>query len=214
MDITWYGHSCFRLRGRDVSIITDPFDRSLGFNLNRLTASIVTVSHDSPNHSSVLTLPGDARVVRGPGEYEIGGASITGVATPGERGGAERTKNTAYRFELDDLTVCHLGDVGKTLNPDQIDALKDPDVLLLPVGGVCTVSPAEAAEIASQLEPKLIVPMHYGLSGLPIKLEPVDRFRREMGLEEIKTVQRLTVTRSSLPETTTVLLLESAGIPR
>ena len=187
--------------------MTDPFTRSLGLAVPRLTANVVTISHDSPHHANFQGVGGGPRLIQGPGEYEIAGSMITGVGTPGERTGGELGKNTAYRYEMDDLELCHLGDLGKALTPDQIDALKDPDVLFLPVGGVCTVTPAEAAEIASQLEPRLIVPMHYALPGLSFNLEPVERFCREMGLVEINPQPRLAVTRSSLPETTTVVVL-------
>ena len=212
MDITWLGHACFRLRGRDITLITDPFGRSLGLSLGRQTAEVVTVSHDSPNHSAVEAISGQPRVVRGPGEYEIGGAMIAGVATAGERSGKDQHgRNTAYAIEIDDLTVCHLGDLGKTLTPEQIEALKDPDMLLVPVGGLCTIAPGEVAEVVSQLEPKLVVPMHYALPGISLKLEPIDRFCREMGVTDTHTQPKLTVTRSSLPDETTVVILEATA---
>jgi L-ascorbate metabolism protein UlaG (beta-lactamase superfamily) len=212
VDVTWLGHASFRLRGREAALITDPYSRSLGLNPARQSAEIVTVSHESPNHSAVETVAGGPRILRGPGEYEVSGVMIRGVATLGERlasGQAER--NTAYAIEMDELLVCHLGDLGRTLNPEQIETLKDPDVLLVPVGGECTISPAEAAEVVSQLEPKLVIPMHYALPGIKVKLEPVERFCREMGIEEVRSQPRLSVSRGSLPDETTVLILESAA---
>jgi L-ascorbate metabolism protein UlaG (beta-lactamase superfamily) len=212
LDITWLGHACFRLRGRDATLITDPYGRTLGLTLGRQNAEVVTVSHDSPNHSAVEAIGGQPRMVRGPGEYEIGGIMVTGVSTPGERaGGGTWGRNTAYAIEIDDLVVCHLGDLGKTLNPEQIEALKDPAVLLIPVGGHCTVSSAEVAEVVSQLEPKLVVPMHYALPGIGLDLDPIEPFCREMAVEETKTQPRLSVTRSSLPDETTVVLLDATA---
>jgi L-ascorbate metabolism protein UlaG (beta-lactamase superfamily) len=212
MDITWLGHACFRLRGRDAVAITDPYARTLGLSLGRQTADVVTVSHESPNHDAVQLIGGGPRVVRGPGEYEVHGVMIVGVATAGERGADGKFgKNTAFAIEIDDIVICHLGDLGKTLNAEQIEALKDPDVLLIPAGGLCTIAPTEVAEIVSQLEPKLVVPMHYALPGVKLGLEPLDRFCREMGLqEEIRSQPKLSVTRGSLPDETTVLILEKS----
>lgn len=214
MDITWLGHACFRLRGREATIITDPYGRSLGLALGKQTAEIVTVSHETPNHAAVDQVGGDPRPIHGPGEYEISGVTITGVATPGERAPGGHGKNTAYLIHVDDLTVCHLGDLGTTLNAEQIEALKDPDVLLIPAGGECTISPAEATEVVSQLEPKLVVPMHYAMPGLSVKLSELDRFCREMGVQEVRPQPKLTVTRSSLPEEATVVILEPAAVRR
>jgi L-ascorbate metabolism protein UlaG (beta-lactamase superfamily) len=215
LDITWFGHSCFRLRGRDASVITDPYERTLGLTLGRQSAEIVTISHDSPHHAASALIGGDPRVIRGPGEYEIRGVMITGVATPGERlGDGKHGRNTAYAISVDELNVCHLGDLGRTLNVDQIEALKDPDVLLIPVGGGCTIEPGQVAEVVSLLEPKLVVPMHYALDGLKVGLEAIDRFCREMGLQEIHPQARLSVTRSSLPDETTVVILEPATARR
>jgi L-ascorbate metabolism protein UlaG (beta-lactamase superfamily) len=213
VDITWLGHACFRLRGREVAVITDPYGRTAGLNLGRQSADIVTISHESSNHDAAAAVAGSPRVVRGPGEYEIRGVMITGVATPGERSAGRFARNTAYLIELDDLTVCHLGDLGKTLTAEQIEALKDPDVLLIPAGGECTISAAEAAEVVSQLEPKLVIPMHYALPGLAVKLDSIDRFCREMGAQELRPQPRANVTRSSLPDETTVVILETTASP-
>jgi L-ascorbate metabolism protein UlaG (beta-lactamase superfamily) len=212
MEISWLGHSCFRLRGREASIITDPYARSLGISLGRQSADIVTISHEAPHHAALDGLTGNPRVLRGPGEYEVRGVMIQGIATPGERleqGGHGR--NTAYAITVDEVSVCHLGDLGATLNAAQIEALKDPTVLLVPVGGGCTIGPAEVAEVVSQLEPKIVIPMHYGMPGIRVKLEPIERFCREMAVEEQRLQPRLSVTRSSAPDETTVVLLEAAA---
>jgi L-ascorbate metabolism protein UlaG (beta-lactamase superfamily) len=211
MEITWLGHSCFRLRGRDATVVTDPYSRSLGLNLGRQSGEIVTISHESPNHSATDAVSGQPRIVRGPGEYEIRGVMITGIATPGERSPeGQFGRNTAYAITIDDILVCHLGDLGTTLNPTQIETLKDPDVLLVPVGGLCTIAPAEVAEVVSQLEPKLVVPMHYALPGISSRLETIERFCREMAVQDPRTQPKLNVTKSSLPDETTVMLLETA----
>jgi L-ascorbate metabolism protein UlaG (beta-lactamase superfamily) len=204
MELIWHGHSCFRLRGRDLTILTDPFGAS-----GRLQADVVTVSHDEPNHNTVSAVQGTPRVVAGPGEYEMGGAAITGVATPRPADQArERPRNTAYLIELDDVTVCHLGDVATPLTADQVAVVKDADVLLIPVGGRCTIDAAQAAEVVAQVEPRLVVPMHYQSELLPLPLDPVDRFCHEMGAAGLTPQPRLNVTRSALPDQLTVVLLE------
>ncbi len=209
MDITWLGHSCFRLRARDASVVTDPYGRGTGYPALRLTADAVTVSHQHPHHNfvdAVQLADRRLRCLEGPGEYEIAGAMINGVATYRDKQkGAQHGKNTAYLVTLDDVRVCHLGDLGHALSAEQIDALKDADVLLVPVGGVCTISPVEAVEVVSQLEPKLVIPMHYGTPN--VQLESAERFCRELGVAEVVPQARLTVTRGSLPDDTQVVLL-------
>ncbi|MBI4494418.1 MAG: MBL fold metallo-hydrolase [Chloroflexi bacterium] len=208
MDIVWHGHSCFRLRGKDAAIATDPYDQSLGYPPLRLSAEVVTVSHQDPHHSYLAAVAGQPTLIDGPGEYEVASTFITGVATYRDKEkGRQSGRNTAYLIELDELVICHLGDLGHLLSADQIEALKDPDVLLIPVGGHCTISGAEAAEIVSQLEPKIVVPMHYQTGKVQVPLDPVDKFCKEMGVDSLAPQSKLAVTRSSLPEETTIVLL-------
>ncbi len=209
MEINWLGHSCFRIKGSQASIIADPYPPGLGYSLGEITARIVTVSHQHPSHSYVQGIGGEPRVVAGPGEREIGGVLIIGIATfhDRERGG-KRGKNTVYVMEVDDVSVCHLGDLGHTLTAGQVEETGNVDVLLLPVGGVSTISATVAAEVVRQLEPKVVVPMHYKTPALDWELEPVDRFLREMGIAQLDPQPKLTVTRSSLPDSIQVCLLD------
>jgi len=161
MDISWLGHSCFRIRGSRATVITDPYPPSLGYSLGKPTARIVTVSQPHPGQSYVQGIGGEPRLVTGPGEYEISGVLIIGIATfhDGEKG-RKRGKNTVYLMEVDEVSVCHLGDLGHVLTTEQIEELDNVDVLLLPVGGVSTINAPMAAEVVRQLEPKVVVPMH------------------------------------------------------
>ncbi|MHB1006950.1 MAG: MBL fold metallo-hydrolase [Chloroflexota bacterium] len=209
MEITWLGHSCFRLRNKNTTIITDPFDNKIGIKLGKVSADIVTISHNHYDHSNVAAVSGTPKVIDGPGEYEIGGIFITGIQTwHDQENGAKRGKNTAYLFEMDDLVICHLGDLGHTLTTEQVEAMSNVDVLLIPVGGNFTINAAQAAEAISLIEPRIVIPMHFKTEALQIEIDPLERFARAMGLKEVKAVPKLTVTKSSLPEETQVVVLD------
>ena len=209
MDITWLGHSCFRLKGSRTTIITDPYPPSLGYSLGNPTAHIVTVSHQHEGHSYVQGIGDEPRQVAGPGEYEISGVLIIGIATfhDSEKGG-ERGKNTIYVVEIDEVSICHLGDLGHVLKAEQVEEIDNVDVLLLPVGGVSTIGASMAAEVVRQLEPKVVIPMHYKTQALSQEFEPVERFLNEMGVKQIDPQPKLSITRSNLPLTTQVFLLD------
>lgn len=209
MDINWYGYSCFRLRGKDVAVVTDPYDASAGVGHLKAQATVVTVSTADPRHNNTKAVADVRKVLSGPGEYEIAGLMITGVATARPRvGEALGPKNTAYLILMDDVTVCHLGELTSTLSREEIELLKDADVLLLPVGGHGTINATQAAEVVSQLEPHLIIPMRYSVDGSPPNLDSAEAFCREMGLESPTIQPRATITKSSLPDEPTVTLLE------
>ena len=148
-------------------------------------------------------------MVTGPGEYEISGVLIIGIATfhDGEKG-KKRGRNTVYVMEVDEVSVCHLGDLGHVLTIEQVEELDNVDVLLLPVGGVSTINAPMAAEVVRQLEPKVVVPMHYKTEALSWELEPVTRFLKEMGVKEVKSQPKLSLTKPSLPVTMQVYLLD------
>ena len=190
-------------------MMTDPYPPDLGYSLGQPTAHIVTVSHQHPGHSYVQGISGEPRLVTGPGEYEISGVLITGIATFHDRErGQKRGKSTVYLIEVDEVSVCHLGDLGHVLTAEQVEEIGTVDVLLLPVGGVSTINAPVAAEVVRQLEPKAVVPMHYKTEALSWELEPVDRFLKEIGVKEINSQPKLSFTRSSLPISTQVFLLD------
>jgi L-ascorbate metabolism protein UlaG (beta-lactamase superfamily) len=211
MELVWYGHACFRLRGKDATVITDPFDRRLGLPLPRMQADIVTVSNDRPDHSNVAAVGGSPRVVDGPGEYDIAGVVIAGIATQKRelgRARAPRPRNTAYVIEIDGLTVCHLGDLADVPDAAVVEQIGNIDVLLIPVGGHETINATQATEVISLLEPRLVVPMHFRTPELAIELDPIEPFVREMGLKELQPQPRLSLSAGSLPEETEVVLLD------
>jgi L-ascorbate metabolism protein UlaG (beta-lactamase superfamily) len=179
--------------------------------MGRIVADIVTVSHNSPNHSFVAGVGNEPRLVDGPGEYEIADILIHGVATTTEpKNGA---LNTAYVFRFDDLTVCHLGDVREKLSDQQVEDIGSIDVLLVPVGGGRALTPARAAEVVHQLGPQVVIPMHYHLTGGPVPdLDPVDLFCREMGSKEWSAEPKAQFTRNSLPAEPRLVVLENRRI--
>lgn len=208
MEITWLGHSCFKLRGAQATLITDPYSPDLGYSLGTPEARIVTISHQHPGHSYFQGISGGPKLVSGPGEYEISGVLVIGLATFHDaEAGKKRGKNTVYIVEIDEVVVCHLGDLGHVLTTAQVEEIGNIDVLLLPVGGVSTVNAALAAEVVRQLEPKVVVPMHYKTEALRRELEPVDQFLKEMGAKEVSSRPKLPVTKANLPASTQVFLL-------
>lgn len=215
MDITWYGLSCFRIREGGTTVICDPYDRAVGLSLPKLKADIVTISHDRPGHSAADRIAGDAKVLRGPGEYEVKNVFVSALATyHRKKKGETSERNIAYFFEFGDLTIGHLGDLGEVPLQSAIEELNvgEVDVLLIPVGGGETLDPARAVEVISMLEPRLVIPMHYQHDGLEStlgeRLEPVEKFLKEFGSSAPEPVELLKISKSSLPEETQVVLLK------
>jgi L-ascorbate metabolism protein UlaG (beta-lactamase superfamily) len=205
-DIQYLGHSCFRLRGRDGIVLCDPFDRSVGLDIGRPTAHIVTISHKHADHANLAAVkPMREKVfaIDGPGEYEVGGVLIAGVRTYHDKQkGADLGTNTAYVIHMDDVVFCHLGDLGHELTTHQLDEIGNVDVLFIPVGGGETIGPAEAVSVISQIEPRIVVPMHYampGQRGFSADLAPLEKFTHEIGLKEVTAEEKLSVASASLP---------------
>jgi len=208
MEITWYGHACFRIKDRTAAIITDPYDKSIGLSVSGLKADIVTVSHGHPGHSNVKAVRGGPFVIDGPGEYEVNGMFITGIRSfHDDRSGREQGKNTIFIFEMEGLRVCHLGDLGHVPNQTQVEMLGDISVLLIPVGGGTSLKASQATEVVSLLEPSIVIPMHYKLNGLAFKLDPVSKFLKELGVASAEEQDTLKVSESGLPDETQVVLL-------
>ena len=216
MEITWLGHSCFRVRNRSATVVTDPYGKDVGLVLPRVRADIVTVSHDADDHNYVKGVKGDFKVLSGPGEYEVSGVFVTGIElidrkaiTKSVKGAALPPRNTVFLIELDDLTVCHLGDLSAVPTQAMMEeSLRSVDVLMIPVGGGESLTAAQAAEVVSLLEPHIVIPMHYKTKGSNLKLDVVSKFLKEMGLDKVDEQEVLKIERGGLPEETQVVLLE------
>jgi L-ascorbate metabolism protein UlaG (beta-lactamase superfamily) len=208
VEITWLGHACFRIKGSQAVVITDPFPPEVGYKLGEPTADVVTISHWHPSHSYYQGIKGETRLVKGPGEYEIAGVLILGLTTYHDSvKGQTRGKNTIYLMEVDGLAVCHLGDIGHILGDEAIEEMGNVDILMLPVGGVSTIGPAMAAEIIRKVEPKVVIPMHYKTPATSRDLEPVENFLKEMGMGQIEPRPKLNISKSNLPVSTQVFVL-------
>ena len=212
MEITWYGHSCFRLTERNfATVVTDPYDnKAIGYGPLKLRSDIVTVSHEAPGHNNVEAVKGTSHVIDGAGEFEIGGVFITGVQTDGARkkGKEKDAINTVYVFDYDGITVAHLGDLKQVPTQSEIELFGTVNVALVPVGGGGGLNAAKAAEVISLLEPNLVVPMHYSTSASKLSLDALNKFLKEMGLSKADAQPSLKVTRSGLPSETHVIVLE------
>lgn len=212
MEITWYGHSCFRLTERGLAtVVTDPYDsREVGYEPLKLKADIVTVSHNTPGHNFTSAVKGEPHLIDGPGEFEIGSVFITGIQTNGHtKKDADEIRNTLYLFDFNSVTVLHLGDLNRVPTQTEVEAIGPVHVALVPVGGGSSLNAAKAAEMISLLEPNIVIPMHYSTPASLIKLDPLGKFLKEMGLTDVPTQPTLKVTSvNSLPEETQVIVLD------
>lgn len=202
MDIIWHGHSCFTVKTKEVTIAIDPF-KDIGLKEPKLTADILLVSHEHFDHSNVDAVKGEPKIVDVPGEYEYFGVMIEGIPTyHDDKEGADRGRNTAFSFKAGGVHFVHCGDLGHILDNDAVERIGDVDVLLIPVGGHFTVDAKQAAEIVKQLQPRVIVPMHYLVPGLKLDvLKPVDDFIKEVGVQPTRLEKPTWKLKSSdLPE--------------
>lgn len=216
VDIWWYGQACFRIKGKDASLVFDPYDSDFtGLKPLKLEADIVCITHNHADHNFSQAVKGldegkTPFVISGPGEYEISDVNIFGISSfHDDKQGAERGKNTIYLVTIDDVNIVHLGDLGqKKLTQEQIEELSVCDVLLIPAGGVYTFDAKEAPDIIAQIEPKVIVPMHYKVEGLKFDLSKVDEFLKVMGKENVSPIAKLSVSKDKLPQEPEVVILE------
>ena len=208
MEISWLGHSCIRIRSVESTLITDPYDSSLGLSMGRQTADIVTVSHRHPHHSNFGVIEGNPRVLQGPGEYEIGDFYITGMGTQRHDGQGEPDVNTVFAIHAEGLMLCHLGDLDRALSSRQVEALSRTDVLFVPSGGMCTIDAPQAAEIVNLLGPRIVVPLHYKTEGVTVELLPLDGFLDALGVSGQASEPRINVTATNLPRELSLVVLQ------
>lgn len=213
MDLIYLGHSSFKIKGKTASVVTDPFDsKMVGLKFSPVEADIVTVSHNHADHNQIQLVKNVKKIVDGPGEYEIQGISILGFNSYHDtKKGEARGRNTIYVFEVDGFRIAHLGDLGHHLSEELVENIGDIDILMIPVGGVYTIGSSEAAEIIRDIEPAIVIPMHYKVEGINpesfSKLEPVESFLKEVGIP-VEKLPKLLLKKEELGEEQKVVLLE------
>lgn len=216
MQIIWRGHAFFQIitnRGKEekLSIAIDPFSEEIGLRVPSVQANILLISHDHYDHNNIKAIKGNPFLIQGPGEYEIQGIFIQGIAAYHDKTqGKERGRLTIYTMEAEGIRLCHLGDFGqKELSSEQVEKIGDCDILMIPVGGVYTISGQEAPKIISQIEPRIVIPMHYQLPKLKLKskLESLDKFLKAMGQKGIAPQPKLTLKKKDLPEEGTKIIV-------
>ena len=213
MDINWYGQSMFRLKGKTSSVVIDPYSSELtGLKLPKdLEANVVLSTHDHSDHNNIEVIGGNPVVITGPGEYEISGVSIVGVGTYHDSvSGSERGNNTIFHLLMDGINIVHLGDLGHLLSEEQLSQIDETDILFIPVGGNYTIDAENAAKVVAQLEPRIVIPMHYQIPGLKAEVSGVEEFLKEMGAENITPLGKFSITKDKLPEETQVVVLSKS----
>lgn len=202
MTISWYGHSCFKInnQGGRLTLITDPFEKKVGLNPPRVSADILTISHDHFDHNNKKSISGEPFIIEGPGEYEVKEVRINGIPSFHDKNkGKDRGENTIYCIEVDEIRLCHLGDFGQErLSTNQLEGIGQVDILMIPVGGKYTIDGREAVKIAEQIEPKIIIPMHYKIPGLEVDISNHKGFLKEMGLNGKTPIDKLTLKKKDL----------------
>jgi L-ascorbate metabolism protein UlaG (beta-lactamase superfamily) len=182
--------------------VIDPFSEETGLRLPKLEADIVLVTHNHQDHNNIKAVSGSPFLISGPGEYEVKNIFIQGIPSwHDEKGGEERGENTIFVLETEEMRICHLGDLGqKELTSEQLEQIGSIDILMIPIGGVYTISAKESIKIMSQIEPKIIIPMHYQIPKLKLKLDGLDKFLKIMGIKTIEPLNKFTIKKKDLSE--------------
>jgi len=216
MEIMYIAHSCFKVVGKDLTLVFDPYEpKETGYGLPKLQADALLISHDHFDHNYAEGVFGYRLLIEGPGEYEIEGVFVYGLETYHDsNGGSKRGGNTIYHVEMEDINILHLGDLGHELSQETLNRLPSVDILLIPVGGTFTIDAKQASRVISSLEPGIVVPMHYRTdktTKLSKDLDPLEKFLDEMGVEKVKKVDKLSVKRSDIPDETEVTVINPAA---
>lgn len=214
MNISWLGQACFKIEaksnGENITILIDPYDDSIGLKMPRVKADIALITHDHHDHNNLEAVKGEPFIIKSPGEYEIKKVFVYGVPTyHDDKQGSERGTNIAYRIDVENLSIVHLGDLGHILNDEQLELLEDADVLMIPVDSKYTLGAKKASEVISQIEPRIVIPMHYKIPGLKIDLDTLDAFCKEMGIKNTPTKEdKLKINKKDLiTEETKIIIL-------
>lgn len=200
VNINWYGQSCFRIESKGTSLLIDPFSKEIGLRAPRLNDNLILITHQHYDHNNTEGMSAETFLINGPGEYEKAGVQVEGIISfHDDKQGVERGFNTIYVIKMEDMKICHLGDLGQhELSGEQVDAIGEIDILFVPVGGKYTLDGTQAARVAKQVEPKIIIPMHYKVDGLKIDIDGPQKFIKEIGLKP-EEVDAFKIAKKNLP---------------
>lgn len=204
MQITWLGQSCFKIQAEKSNVIIDPYDNKIGLKVPRLSGDIVLTTHDHHDHNNVSIVHGSEGnkpfIISGPGEYEVKDIFVYGIPSfHDDKEGADRGQNTIYRIEAEGMSLVHLGDLGHTLSNGTLEQLKSVDILMIPVGGKYTIDAKTASHVISQIEPRIVIPMHYKIKGLKLDIDSIDKFCKEIGVCSTDKLSKLKIAKKDLP---------------
>jgi L-ascorbate metabolism protein UlaG (beta-lactamase superfamily) len=208
MIISWLGHSAFKIQDKDVTLVIDPYDK-IGLKMPKIQADILLITHEHEDHNNIEAIKGEPFLIKGPGEYEVKNIFIYGITLDHDnKNGAERGKLTAYLMEIEGIKVAHLSDIGQdSLTDEQMELFEGVDILLIPVGGEYTINGAGAVKIISQIQPRIVIPMHYKIPGVNLKLETVDKFLKEFGVAAPEKLDKLKISKKDLPQEETKVII-------
>lgn len=216
MEITYIGHSCFKIKDKTISLVIDPYNPKIGYKLPKLSCDALLVTHNHFDHNYIEGVSDYRLLIDGPGEYEIGGCFVYGrYVDHDEKNGEDRGKVTMYLITIGDINILHLGDLGCELSQEDMEKIPSVDVLMIPVGNKYTIDEKTAVKVISALEPSYVIPMHYNtpdLTGVE-GLSGVDEFLDEMGVDDgvKKDLEKLVInSRSDLDGETQVVVLKPA----
>lgn len=209
MVITYYGLSCFKVESGKLTLAFDPPSKESEIKSPRFAADIVFSSHDHPRHNGLKELSGEPFLISGPGEYEVRELMINGLSSfHDEEKGKKRGRNTIYIAEIEDMKICHLGDLGTVeLDAETAEAAGEADVLFVPVGGGDVLSPEKAVKVINFLEPKIAIPMHYAIGKTAVRGESVEEFLKEFGAKNVTAEEKFTFKKKDLAEEGTKIVL-------
>jgi len=196
MIITWYGQACFRIQSGDKALVLDPFEKSVGLAPPNIQADVLFITHEHSDHNNIKAIKGDYFLINSPGEYEVKGIKAKGIMSyHDEEKGAKRGLNTLYLIEVEGIHILHCGDLGQDfLDDKQLEEIGSVDILMIPVGGFFTINAKQAVGIINQIEPKIVIPMHYKIPKLSIlELDGVDKFLKEFGNEDIIAQDKISI---------------------
>lgn len=216
MEIYWHGQACFEIRAASIDvkkktrIVIDPYGKEIGLKLPSIKADLLLITHDHEDHNNEKAVKDNPFVIKEAGEYEVKEVFVKGIsAGHGSYEKKDLGKTVIYVIEAEGVRVCHLGDLGQDeLTSEQLEEIGDVDILMIPVGGKYTVDAERAQKIANQIEPKIIIPMHYKIVNLKIDLDKVDEFLKTMGQENLKEEEGLKIKSNSLPSETKIVVLK------